>query len=89
MKGSEITTSSFILSPSSFHCGVAKLVRRWIVNPVIVGSSPTATAKVIADFRLPIANLLCAVQGFVKSAIGNRQLAMFLVRSSSGRAAAF
>ena|GEM_PF-3541991 len=32
------------LSPCQ-SCGVAKLVRHWIVNPVIVGSSPTATAK--------------------------------------------
>ena len=64
--------SSFILPPSSFHCGVAKLVRRWIVNPVIVGSSPTATAK-----SLPISD--CQLPVFIwptsnrQLAIGNRQ----------------
>src|ERR1700749_1741416 len=32
------------------YCGVAQLVERRIVNPVVVGSSPTATAK-LNNFR--------------------------------------
>jgi hypothetical protein len=47
--------------PSQSSCGVAKLVRHRIVNPVIEGSNPSATAK-----SLPIANFRFAIGSFMK-----------------------
>ena len=52
----------FILHPSAFilsFCGVAKLVRHRIVNPVIEGSNPSATAKIqVSSFKFTIGSKL-------------------------------
>ena len=57
--------------PSSLLCGVAKLVRHRIVNPAIEGSNPSATARLITDWQLPIGRTELAVRPNGQSEIGN------------------
>ena len=53
--------------------GWSSPVARWAHNPKVAGSNPAPATKLIAYFQLPNA---IGAERQLKSAIGNRQLAM-------------